>query len=133
MQVPDTRQKIKFKSEEELRLHEALGQLNVDLVLNSNSAMSDAVKRLLLFGLDVCYEGLSIADVTWSTKKDSLKRRYQVDCQAYGIAFSDLYDDLDTAVDKFMLFKAIIDDPKRNRAKKPNRSLSDVSPESKAE
>lgn len=125
--------KIRYKSEEEVRLYEALNQMNTELVLNQNSAMSDAVKCCLLFGLDICYEGLSIADVTWSTKKDSLKRRYQVDCQAYGIAFSDLYNDLDSAVDKFMIFKAIIDDPKRNRAKKPDRSLSEVSPETKTE
>ncbi len=65
---------------------------------------NSSVKDIVLDGGFVDYKGLTICDLShFSESRRFLKKKYQVDVHKAKIEWSSLYDDVDTAVDKFML------------------------------
>lgn len=126
---------LKFRNEEELRLRDSAVQLVTNVTLSAEKQSLETRQCLITClsqGLDVSYGKLSISNLGRGIpRKEYLNKKYQVDCQAYGIHYSDIFNDMNVAIDKFMILKAVLDDPNRSRPKEANRAMSEVSPETK--
>lgn len=65
---------------------------------------SESVKDIVLSGGYVNFKELTICDLShFSESRRSLRKRYQVDVHKAKIEWSEVYNDIDIAVDKFML------------------------------
>lgn len=87
------------------------------------------IRNCLIFGCDINYGRLSLSFVpNYLPRRIFSERKYQVNFEGYGQNISELYVNLDDAIDKFLGIKEVIDE--RNRLKEANRKLQTVSPES---
>ena len=73
------------------------------------TTIRQSVKRLLESGHTVDFGRLTICDLgNFSATRKSLKRRYQVECTDARLRFSEIYETLELAVDKFCGIRAVL-------------------------
>jgi hypothetical protein len=73
-------------------------------------SVRESIKTLLKGGCSVQYGQLSICDLRhFVHSRENLDKIYQVDCNDSKFVFTQIYANLNTAIDKFCLIKGIID------------------------
>lgn len=74
-----------------------------------NMKNKDAITQLVNSGYDVDFKRLSICNIgNYVQMRGSMPRRFQVEIQSSQISFSEVYADLDVAVDKFIALRNLL-------------------------
>lgn len=69
----------------------------------------EAIKKLLMSGYNVEFGALSICNLARHTNTRGLfNRKYQVDSNTGKFLFSEIYSDIDIAIDKFLGIRNIL-------------------------
>lgn len=99
------------------------------MMLLDDDKVYKTVKNALIIGLDVNYGRLSLSFIpNYLPRRAFFERRYQVTYEGFGMSVSEMFVDMELAINKFLGIKRFIDE--RNELKTANRKLREMSPSS---
>lgn len=91
-----------------------------------NDKVYKTIKNSLIIGLDINYGRLSLSFIpNYLPRREFFERRYQVTYEGLGMSVSEMFCDIDLAINKFLGIKKLIDE--RNKLKTVNRKLQRLS------
>lgn len=93
---------------------------------NYDDKVYKTIKNALIIGLDVNYGRLTLCFIpNYLPRREFFERRYQVTYEGFGIEVSEIFADMELAINKFLDLKRFIDE--RNELKTANRKLRTMS------
>lgn len=92
----------------------------------NNTTLYKTIKNSLILGLDLNYGRLTLCFIpNYLPRRSFFERRYQVTYEGFGMNVSEIFADIDLAINKFLGIKRLIDE--RNELKTANRKLQQLS------